>query len=172
MSGWEWLYYVAVAATAASYYVDARNTEEMEEERRRSLNLDQRNAELQAKAEEVARLEELYYANSDVIARASGVDAYASPSLTAIRQFNFRVAQRDIENINLNLLGQRAGTQSMIRISKMTQRTARTTGMLNAFGTLAGGMATGQQTFGTFTKKPASQMQKMGGKGQFTQGLT
>lgn len=148
MSGYEWLYYVAIAATATAYYVEGRNTDEMEEERRRALRLDQKNAELEAKAAEVARLEELYYANSDVIARASGVDAYASPSLTAIRQFNFKVFERDMENLSLNLLNTRAQTASMIKISKMTGRTAKTSGMLMAAGTIAGGVAKGNQIYG------------------------
>ena len=138
-------YWIAAAVTAGSYVYEARETAEMEDERQRALKLDQKNAELQAKSEEISRLDELFYANSQIIAGASGIDAYASPSLTAIRQFNFRVAQRDLENLSMNLLNSRAQTASMIKLSKQTSRVAKVTGLLNAASTLTSAGATTKQ---------------------------
>lgn len=151
-AGWIWY----VIAAVGTYYT-ARTSMEAEDERNRQLEADRRSAENLAKAEEVARLEELYYANSDIIANAKGIDAYASPSLTAIRQFNFRMHQQNVDDITDNLVADRAAIGAMIKANRRNKRALLIGGML-------GTAAQGTQAYAAFreTRVPNTETKESG----------
>ena len=133
------LYYWSLAAVAAGTVVQADADIKQSEERQRILAQELKTTELAALAEENVRLSALALANSDVIANAGGVDAYASASLTAVRQFNFRVTNESIADLRLNLATSRAGTSAQIRILKSNNKAVQTAGIFEVAGTIFGG---------------------------------
>ena len=84
----------------------------------------------------------MQYANDDISARAGGIDAFASPSLIAAREFNFRMGMTDIENTRLNVAANRAGISSRISVLKANSRATMTAGIFEiastAFSTMYG----------------------------------
>lgn len=147
-TGMEVIFYLGVAASAAGQVVAAENTRKNEQRRQIQLKLEMKNAELAALDEENERLRMLDLANSEAIANAGNLDPFASPSLMALRRFNFEIANQDIANIRTNLATSRAGFSMQLAISRSNERTARTTGILGALGTIGQGAATGIKTFG------------------------
>jgi len=137
------VFYIGLAAMAGGQIVSANAAAEESRERARILEQELRTSELAAMQDENNRLSALNFANQDIIANAGGIDAYASPTLTALRQFNFRVHNEAVEDLRLNLATARASTSASVRILRNNARTAMTAGILSAAGTLMSGAAKG-----------------------------
>lgn len=75
-----------------------------------------------------------------MLVNAGGIDAWASPSLIAAREFNFKMGMEDIENIRFNIAGQRAGISARIGILKANSKATLTAGIFEIAGTIAGGI--------------------------------
>lgn len=154
-------FYIAVAAMAVGEVYQGQVVKRNMEDRNRQLKLESKTASLAAMDEEVRRLQELNYANSDVIARAGNLDPYASPSLIAIQQRNRALAEMDMANIRLNLQNQRAALTAEMAINVRKGRSAVTASLINAAGTVIGGVAQGQKLF-TSTVKPGAATKAVG----------
>lgn len=133
-------FYIAMAAMAAGTAVSTIDTINANKERERILEQELRSNELAALDEENRRLLALREANDDMLIRQGGVDAWASPSLIAAREFNFKMGMEDIENIRFNLAGVRAGISARIGILKSNSRATLTAGIFEIAGTVAGGL--------------------------------
>lgn len=134
-----WMMIISGVTAAGSKIYEGQQTAKFEKMRRDQFRIEQRTAEIQAKQQHIELLDELAYANSDVIAQAasSGILAYASPSVSAIRADNFKRHDRNVKANKLNIAGRRANTALMIKSSKLRGRAARTIGMLGAVSDLA-----------------------------------
>jgi len=126
--------YFFLALTAAGTATTAIDTVNSNKERQRILDAELRSNELVALDEENQRLQLLREANEEILANAGGVDAYASPSLIAARDFNFKMGMQDIDNIRLNLAGVRAGISARIGILKANSRATITSGIFQVAG--------------------------------------
>ena len=141
------VYYIAIGAMAAGEVYQAKTTAENAAERIRQLKNEKKNAELAVLDEEVNRMRMLREANADAIARAGNLDPYGSPSLLALRQVNFRMANEDVKNLYANLATERAQISAMIAINKQNIKSARVQGLLGAVSALGQGYVTGAKTF-------------------------
>ena len=155
-------FYIAVAAMAAGEVYQGHVRKVNAQDRIRQLKLESKNATLAALDEETRRLQDLNFANSDVVANAGNLDPYASPSLIAIQQRNRALAEMDMDNIRANLAMQRAAIMSEISITRRNGRAAVTSSIINAAGTIVGGMAQGNQLFGKTVKPGATKSLELG----------
>lgn len=114
--------YIAYVAMAAGTAVTAYDTVQANRQRQAILEQELRSNELAALDEENQRLIALREANEEMLARAGGVEAYASPSLIAAREFNFKMTHEDIGNIRLNMLDARATISAKISMLKRNSR--------------------------------------------------
>lgn len=131
-----YLYYAAAAAAAGAAITEGQAQAAAALERARVLEEELRQTELAALDEENERLKALRFANEQILVNAGGVDPYASPSLTAARQYNFKVAESDILNLGLSTAAARSGTSVQIKILKRNARAAINSGILQAASTM------------------------------------
>jgi hypothetical protein len=129
-------YYLAAAAGTAITVQDQRFANEVREQQ---LEEELRTKGLAALDEENERLRSLSFANEELMVNAGGVDAFASPSLIAARNFNFRIGMEDITNIRLNLQTARSGIAARIGILKHNSRAVLTAGIFDIAGIAIGG---------------------------------
>ena len=148
MDGGATFYYLALGATAVGTAIDIDQQRRDAHERERQLKEEKQAEELIALDQENQRLRELREANDEIGAFANGIDAFASPSLIAARQYNFKVANEDIANIRLNLATGRSGIDRQIGILRSNRSTLKTSGFLGIHGQLGSGISTGRQVFG------------------------
>ncbi len=134
------IYYIYLAAVAAGTAVTVSDTRNANTRREQILEQELRSNELAALDEENQRLIALRLANDDILVRAGGVDAYASPSLIAARNFNFQMGMEDIENIRFNVASERAGISARIGILKSNSRATFVAGIFEVAGIVAGGL--------------------------------
>lgn len=130
-------FYLYMAATAAGTVVTTQNQIKTNKARQMQLDAELRSNELAALDEENQRLMALQFANDEMVVSAGGIDAWASPSLIAARNFNFQMGMEDITNIRQNLMATRAGIESRISILKSNTRAARTAGIFELAGIAA-----------------------------------
>jgi len=128
-------FYIAMAAMAAGTAVQTIDTMNANKRREEILAQELRANELAALDEENERLIALRLANEEILAGAGGVDAWASPSLIAARNFNFEMGMQDIANLRYNIAGSRAGTSARIAILRENSRATQTAGILEIVGT-------------------------------------
>ena len=133
-------YLVSTAIAATGAVVQTMDAVAANERREQILNDELRTKELQALDEEVNRLRDLRYANDDMLARAGGIDAYASPSLVAMRAFNFRMYDEDTKNIKQNLLTSKAGISAKISMLRANSKAQVTAGIFEVAGMAYGAM--------------------------------
>jgi len=133
-------FYIAMAAMAAGTAVTTIDTINANKRREMILEQELRSNELAALDEENQRLIALRLANDDMLARSGGVDAWASPSLIAARNFNFQMGMEDIENTRFNLSSERAGISARIGILKSNSRATAIAGIFEVAGIVAGGL--------------------------------
>ena len=126
--------YILMAAMAAGTVVETTARVNENKERQRVLEEELRSAELAALDEENQRLLALREANESILAGAGGIDAYASPSLIASREFNFRMGMQDIANTRLNIAQKRSATAARIGILKDNTRATRFAGLFELAG--------------------------------------
>lgn len=146
-------FYIAMAAMAAGAAVTTIDQINANKRREQILEAELRSQELAALDEENQRLIALRLANEDMLVRAGGVDAWASPSLIAARSFNFQMGMEDIENIRFNLSAARAGISAKIAILKDNSRATATAGIFEVAGIVAGGFDAKSQLGKTSTIK-------------------
>ena len=130
-------YFMAAAAGTAVNVQDQRFANEVREQQ---LEEELRSRELAALDEENDRLRSLTMANDELLVNAGGVDAFASPSLIAARNFNFKIGMEDITNIRLNLQSARSGVAARIGILKHNSRAVATAGIFEMAGFVLGGL--------------------------------
>ena len=109
---------------------------------------EQKAQELIALDQENERLRDLRSANDEIGVRAGGIDAFASPSLIAARQFNFKMVNEDIQNIRLNLQARRSGLHTRIGILGSNRTALKGGGFLALVNSFAAGIDTGKTVFG------------------------
>lgn len=127
--------YMAFAAAGTAVTVqDQRNANRMRE---MQLNEELRSNELAALDEENNRLMALRLANDELLTNAGGIDAWASPSLIAARNFNFQMGMEDITNLRYNLQGQRSGIANRIGILQANSKAVLTAGIFEIAGIAA-----------------------------------
>ncbi len=146
-------YYIATAAAVGGTIVTTLDEIESNKARQKILEQEIRTNELKALDAENQRLEQLRFADDDILANAGGIDAYASASLIAGRQFNFKIGMEDILNIRFNQLNSDAALSARISILRGNRRAAQTSGILQAFAQIAGGIDEGSRIFGGGEKK-------------------
>ena len=147
MDGGATFYYLALAATATGTAIDINQQRRDAHARERQLEEEKRAEELIALDQENQRLRELREANDEIGAFASGIDAFASQSLIAARQYNFKVINEDIANIRMNLATGRSGIDRQIGILRSNRSTLKTSGFLGILGHVSGGISQGRQIF-------------------------
>lgn len=135
-----WMFVISGITSAGAKIYEGQQTAKFEGMRQEQFKTEMRTAEIQAKQQHVELLDELAYANSATIAQAasSGIAAYASPSVTAVREDNFRKHERNRRAVELNLAQQRANNAMLIKLSQYRGRAARSIGMLGAVSDLFG----------------------------------
>lgn len=133
-------FYIAMAAMAAGTAVTTMDTINANKRRQMILEQELRSNELAALDEENQRLIQLRLANEEMLANSGGVDAWASPSLIAAREFNFQMGMEDIENIRFNVASARAGISAKIGILKANSRATAAAGIFEVAGIVAGGL--------------------------------
>lgn len=126
------------ALSAAGTAVGVADTINSNEARERQLLAERKQKELEALDAENVRLQGLNLANQDMLANANGIDAWSSPSLIASRNFNFRMAEQDIENTRYNLDIAKASIDSRIGVLKSNSRATFTAGIFEIVGTIGG----------------------------------
>jgi len=129
LGGSEYLIYYAYAAAAVGTAVTVQNQAYANRMRQQQLEEELRSRELAALDEENQRLQALREANQDILVRAGGIDAWASPSLIAARNFNFKMGMEDIENIRLNLQQARSSVAARISVLKKNTRATQIAGL-------------------------------------------
>lgn len=122
-------FYLAMASAAAGTAVSTADQISANKARQRVLEQELRANELRALDEENERLRALQYANDDMVVNAGGIDAWASPSLIAAREFNFKMGMEDIQNLKYNIMADRAGISARIATLKRNSRATLTSGM-------------------------------------------
>jgi len=132
--GSEYLIYWAYAAAAAGTYVTVQDQKYANAMRQQQLEEELRSNELSALDEENNRLMALRLANDEMLVNAGGIDAWASPSLIAARNFNFRMGMQDITNTRYNLQAARSGVASRISVLKANSRAVTTAGIFEVAG--------------------------------------
>ena len=132
--GSEYLIYWAYAAAAAGTVVTVQDQRYANAMRQQQLEEELRSNELAALDEENNRLMALRLANDEMLVNAGGIDAWASPSLIAARNFNFRMGMQDITNIRYNLQAARSGVASRISVLKANSRAVTTAGIFEVAG--------------------------------------
>lgn len=150
MDGGASIFFYILATTAAVAGTAVQTAEGIRTAKRRQLVLEQeiRTNELAALDEENKRLEDLRYANEDILANAGGIDAYASLSLIAARRFNFKIGMEDILTIRFNQLNSDAALSARISILKSNRKALKTSGILQGISQIAGGIDEGSRIFG------------------------
>jgi hypothetical protein len=153
MSGYEAIYYIGMAMAAAGTVVTTADSIRANKERQKILENELRAGELQALDEENLRLRALRDANEEMMANAGGIDAFASPSLIAARNFNFRMGLEDISNIRYNQASSRSTIAAHISILKSNSKALKQAGIFEIAGTAMMSYA-GYQSF----KKPKDEI--------------
>jgi len=126
-AGAVWAYWIAAGASIVGTAIDIDAQRKTAAIRAEQLEDEIQAAELIALEAENERLIDLQLANDDILVNAGNVDPFASLSLVAAREFNFRQLNDDVQSIRLNLLQEKSGAQKGISILN-SNRTA----MLNA----------------------------------------
>ena len=158
MDGGSTLYYIYMAAAVAGTAVTVSDTRAMNKRREMILEQELRSNELAALDEENQRLMALRLANDEILTRAGGIEAWASPSLIAARNFNFQMGMEDIENIRFNVSSARAGISAKIGMLKANSRATLTAGIFEVAGIVAGGLDAKSQLGKTATTVPSGGM--------------
>ena len=160
LGGSEYLIYYAYAAAAAGTVITVQNQAYANRMRQQQLEEELRSKELAALDEENQRLMALRDANEQMLIRAGGIDAWASPSLIAARNFNFKMGMEDIENIRLNLQTERSSVANRISVLKANTRATQLAGIFE----VAGIFAQGADAYGQLGKFKTKKV-PTGGKG-------
>lgn len=129
MDGGASLYYFYAAVAATGVAVQTANQIEANKRREAILQQELQSNELAALDEENERLRAIRYANDEMLAKSGGVEAWASPSLIAMREFNFKVGFEDIQNTRYNIMNERAGIAARIGILKQNTRASIQSGI-------------------------------------------
>ena len=132
--GSEAVFYIAMTAAIAGTAVTTVDQINANKARQRLLDEELKNNELAALDEENRRLLQLRMANDEMMTARKGIDAWASPSLIAMRAFNFDMGMQDIENTRLNIQSQRSSIDTKINVLKANNRAILTSGILTGIG--------------------------------------
>lgn len=116
------LYYFYAVVAATGVVVQTANQIEANKRREAILQQELQSNELAALDEENQRLRAIRYANDEMLAKSGGIEAWASPSLIAMREFNFKMGFEDIQNTRYNIMNERAGIAARIGILKKNSR--------------------------------------------------
>jgi hypothetical protein len=127
-------FYIYMAFAAAGTAVTVQDQRYANKARQMQLEEELRSNELAALDEENNRLMALRLANDELLVNAGGVDAWASPSLIAARNFNFQMGMEDITNIRMNLQATRSAVSTRIGILKNNSRAVTTAGIFELAG--------------------------------------
>ena len=153
-------FYIAMAAAAAGTVVTTLDTIDANRRRQAILEQEIRSEELAALDEEVQRLRALRMANDELLVGADGIDAWASPSLIAAREFNFKMGLEDIANSRYNVGDVRAGIGARINILKRNTRASAAAGIFEIAG-----IAASTANASSMLKKPPTGTNAISGSG-------
>lgn len=136
------LFYAYIAVAAVGTGISVYNQIDANRRRQAVLEAELRSAELAALDEENQRLQALREANDMMLANAQGIEAWASPSLIAGREFNFRMTHQDIENTRFNLMTEKANIGAKIGMLQKNSRLAVAKGIFDIAQSVFGAMYT------------------------------
>lgn len=142
--------YLAIAAAGSAY--SAHENKQANRRRQAILEQELRSNELAALDEENRRIQMLREANDDMLANSGGIEAWASPSFLAAREFNFKMLDEDVKNIRYNTQATKADIGARIAILKRNSRAVWTKSIFDVATTAAYGSYKGS-LLGSTTKR-------------------
>lgn len=155
-------YWVATAAAAAGTAVQVDAGIKDAQIREEQLKDEIQAAEIAALDAENQRLIDLRLVNEEILANSGNVDPYASLSLVAAREFNFRQLNEDVENIRLNLAQERSGVSKGLSILQTNRNAMLNAGILQLGSQIGSAFDTAATTFGKTDKTTPITKKKKG----------